>query len=158
MVRFLDLYKPLGRLAFLALALETERLALKLCQFPSLCERCWCSLGSKKRKTAIEVYRRRNKRDPEREDGKYKPLRELIGFTKFDDKANMISRCRLIPATDLTKIKRHFHTLQNVRNLCAHPSGEFDLEESLPREQLQDHVQSIKDIHSRYSELRIPDF
>ena len=41
---FSDLFKPLGRLAFLALALEIEQLALKLCQLHGVRERCWATL------------------------------------------------------------------------------------------------------------------
>ncbi|MEE9216440.1 MAG: hypothetical protein V3U32_03305 [Anaerolineales bacterium] len=37
---FSDLFKPLGRLAFLALALEIEQLALKLCQLHGVSQAC----------------------------------------------------------------------------------------------------------------------
>jgi hypothetical protein len=48
-LRYSDLFHPLGRLAFLALALEIEDLALSLCQFAQVRERCWMSISDGRR-------------------------------------------------------------------------------------------------------------
>jgi hypothetical protein len=50
-----DLFKPLGRLAFLALALEIEDLALRLCQATSVIEDCWQSISENRRRKAAEL-------------------------------------------------------------------------------------------------------
>ena len=169
-VRFIDLYKPLGRLALLALALETERLALALCQLSKVSERCWSSLNHSKRKLAKEKYRMRFERNPELEDDttpqrpktpadamdlfiargrKYRLLADLIGMTNLDDKFNMIASCKkLIPPSELLKIKRHFHTLKKARDLCAHPSEEVELVKALPRELLLDFVVYGRQVHA----------
>ena len=57
-----DLFKPLGRLAFLALALEIEDLALKLCQASYVIERCWLSISDSRRRKAVELFQFRYKR------------------------------------------------------------------------------------------------
>jgi len=44
-----DLFKPLGRLAFLALALEIEDQALTLCQSAPLNQKCWLSISENRR-------------------------------------------------------------------------------------------------------------
>jgi hypothetical protein len=59
-----DLFKPLGRLAFLALALEIEDQALRLCQSASINEKCWQSLSDNRKRKAIELFRRRYGREP----------------------------------------------------------------------------------------------
>jgi hypothetical protein len=51
-----DLFKPLGRLAFLALALEIEDLALKLCQSAQFRDRCWQSIPDSRKSYAIKIF------------------------------------------------------------------------------------------------------
>src|SRR5260370_813093 len=48
-VFYRDLFKPLGRLAFLALALEIEDQALALCQSEAIINRAWQSLSDNRR-------------------------------------------------------------------------------------------------------------
>ena len=64
-VFYSDLFRPLGRLAFLALALEIEDQALSLCQSASLNEKCWQCISDSRKQKAIELFRYRHKREPE---------------------------------------------------------------------------------------------
>lgn len=63
-VFYRDLFKPLGRLAFLALALELEDQALTLCQSAVINERCWQSISDNRKRKAIELFKLRYKREP----------------------------------------------------------------------------------------------
>ena len=55
-----DLFRPLGRLAFLALALEIEDQALTLCQSVPLRDRCWLAISDNRKQKAIELFKRRD--------------------------------------------------------------------------------------------------
>lgn len=59
-----DLFKPLGRLAFLALALEIEDQALSLCQSVPINEKCWLSISENRRYKATDLFKRRYGREP----------------------------------------------------------------------------------------------
>ena len=59
------LFHPIGRLAFLALALEIEDLALRLCQHPPFREDAWQSISDGRRCKAIELFRQIYAREPE---------------------------------------------------------------------------------------------
>jgi hypothetical protein len=112
-VFYRDLFKPLGRLAFLALALEIEDQALKLCQSAPINERCWASISDNRRRKAVELFKLRYNREPklkghEREEDDdiiFLPrppsdLSLLIGCTNLVDKATMLWKQKLIiPAT-----------------------------------------------------------
>ena len=69
-LRYGDLFKPLGRLAFLALALEIEDQALKLCQSASSRDRCWASLSENRKRKARKLFRDRYGRRPISKVGK----------------------------------------------------------------------------------------
>jgi hypothetical protein len=91
-LRYSDLFHPLGRLAFLALALEIEDLALSLCQFEHERERCWQSISDNRRGKATDLFKLRYGREP-------KPGQEvdrLIACTAITDKATMIWKQQLI--------------------------------------------------------------
>src|SRR5262249_46005205 len=96
-----DLFRPLGRLAFLALALEIEYQAIKLCQSIPISEKCWLSISDSRRRKALDLFKLRYEREPELEG--YDPLARLvaslpllpdvsllIGCTTLIDKAHMI--------------------------------------------------------------------
>jgi hypothetical protein len=72
-----DLFKPLGRLAFISVALEIENMALKLCQTPENSERCWHSISDNRKRKAFELFKARYKREP---FGKKNDLEHFIRF------------------------------------------------------------------------------
>lgn len=87
-----DLFKPLGRLAFLALALEIEDEALRLCQYSSIVEACWQSLSEGRRSKAIDQFKLNHEREPNFEDdnSRFFDITRLIACTQLSDKASMI--------------------------------------------------------------------
>ena len=95
---FDDFYKPLGRLAFLALALEIEELALLLCQLSSLREDCWTAISTTRQQTARRLYTKRHGKRLGRTKLENLPLKELIDCAYLTDKATMIWKCKLVPA------------------------------------------------------------
>jgi hypothetical protein len=122
---FNDLFKPLGRLAFLALALEIEDQALRLCQSKSNRDACWRSLAEGRKTKAIELFKRRYACDPKVE-GDPKPLERpdilrLIECTQLVDKATMIWKQKLISPTTGADVLGVFNKLRIVRDQCAHP-------------------------------------
>jgi hypothetical protein len=120
-LRYGDLQHPLARLAFLALALEIEGLALLLCLSDS--HNCWTSLADSRKTKASEQFKIRHGREAPPDAG-FWDTRRLIECTYLVDKANMIWKRSLIPAESLREVLAFFHTLQNVRNKCAHPGGD----------------------------------
>jgi hypothetical protein len=161
-----DLFKPLGRLAFLALALEIEDQALRLCQSASINERCWLSLPENRRCKAIELFIQRNGREPNQnadarefvpdtELGEFaylantlgRPTRRsrdielLIGCTPLVDKATMIWKQKLITSATGAEVLGFFKELNAIRDQCAHPGGEETL---IPKERLSDFVKLAK--------------
>lgn len=147
---FSDIFKPLGRLAFLALALQIEQLALRLCQISGVCERCWKSLPPRRQRKAREQYQRRFGCPAGRISGKNitpkvrRVIRSIVGCTYLVDKANMIWKCKLIPSATRSSVLGFFSTLEEIRNLCAHPSAESDLVEALPRERMGEFVRNAR--------------
>jgi hypothetical protein len=139
-LRYSDLFKPLGRLAFLALALEIEDQALRLCQSASLRERCWHSISDNRRGKAIELFNQRSKR---RREPSQKLLSsdilQLIQFTQLGDKATMIWKQKLIPSASRGDVLGFFKKLKSLRDQCAHPGGDEDL---LPKATLAHFVNS----------------
>jgi hypothetical protein len=85
-LEYSHLFHPVGRLAFLALALEVEEQALRLCRHPPFREDAWQSISDNRRHKAIELYRQRYGREPE----PLKHIDRLIDCTKLADKATMI--------------------------------------------------------------------
>jgi hypothetical protein len=63
-ISYNDLFSPLGRLAFLALALEIEDSALKLCRGPDVAEKCWLSISDSRKRKAIDLFQVRHRRKP----------------------------------------------------------------------------------------------
>lgn len=157
-----DLFKPLGRLAFLALALEIEDDALSLCRSPEVSDRCWNSLSLNRKDKAVEVFRRRYRRGPElhdaNEDGRlvslcrgHSDLALLIACTHLVDKATMLWKQRLVPGKE-AEVLGFFNDLKEIRDKCAHPRlGEDEL---LPKEQLASFVNSAKRMRESLREAR----
>ena len=152
-VFYRDLFKPLGRLAFLALALEIEDQALALCRSASINERCWQSISDNRKRKAIELFKLRYECEPKlnggaREKGDVSSLLRLpsdisllIGCTNLVDKATMIWKQRLLPLAKQADVLGFFNDLKEIRDRCAHPGSEGEL---LPKERLAHFVNSAK--------------
>jgi hypothetical protein len=139
-LRYSDLFRPLGRLAFLALALEIEDLALSLCQFQPVREQCWLSLSKGRKRKARSLFKLRYGR-------KAKPheIDRLIECTQLTDKASMIWNQKLVVADTRAEVLRFFNVLRKIRDACAHPGTEGPL---LPKEKLAHFVASAKRMRS----------
>ena len=148
-VFYSDLFRPLGRLAFLALALEIENQALILCQSASLNEKCWQCISDSRKQKAIELFRYRHKREPEFEPVTVEKLffqqrsmsdvGLLIGCTNLVDKATMIWKQKLITPATQAEVLGFFNDLKEIRDRCAHPGS---AEELIPKERLAHFVAS----------------
>lgn len=151
-----DLFKPLGRLAFLALALEIEDQALRLCQSESINEKCWLSISENRRRKAIELFKSRYEREPnldgDAEKGTWirhllekkrniSDIALLIECTNLVDKATMIWKQKLVTPSTRADVLGFFDDLKKVRDQCAHPGGEAEL---VPKARLAHFVQSAK--------------
>jgi hypothetical protein len=141
------LFKPLGRLAFLALALEIEDQAVRLCQSALLREGCWSVLSEGRKADAIEVFKQRYKR--EIVQGQESDIFRLISCTHLEDKANMIWKQKLIAGARRSDVLSVFHRLKEVRNRCAHPGDYGPL---LPRDDLADFVKSARSLRRSLQE------
>ena len=142
-VFYRDLFKPEGRLAVLALALQIEDQALRLCNSASIRERCWLSLSDYRRRKAIELFKLRHGREPRlkvgpREDIGHAPIKLrwapdtsdislLIGCTNLVDKATMIWKQKLITAATKAEVLGCFSELKEVRDQCAQLGVEKDV-------------------------------
>jgi hypothetical protein len=138
-----DLFKPQGRLAFLALALQIEDQALRLCDSASIRERCWLSLSDYRRRKAIELFKLSHGREPRlkvdlREDIGHAPIKPrrapdtsdislLIGCTNLVDKATMIWKQKLITPATKAEVLGCFNDLKEVRDQCAQLGVEKDV-------------------------------
>jgi len=151
-----DLFKPLGRLAFLALALEIEDQALALCRSAAINKQAWQSLSDNRRAMAIELFRRRYGREPNQEqcsDGlrqiillKTVPdLSRLIGCTNLVDKATMIWKLKLVEGASRADVLGFFNDLKDIRDQCAHPGAD---EELISKDHLAHFVASAKRIRA----------
>lgn len=138
-----DFFKPLGRLALLAVALETEDLALKLCRLPSLAEECWSKLPIERQKKAAQFYELRHDKAPAIVPGEYRTVVELIGCTYLTDKGNMIWKAKLATGSR-REILGVFQKLKELRNMCAHPGSERRLLAEFSRERLIETVNAAK--------------
>jgi|SRR5215471_11057077 hypothetical protein len=166
-----DLFKPLGRLAFLALALEIEDQALKLCQSVPINEQCWFSITDPRKRKALDLFKLRYEREPELKADKgygiswslnrlvaglpqLPDVSLLIGCTTLIDKARMIWKQQLVDANTLKDVLGFFHQLNRIRDQCAHPSSIE--EELLPKERLAHFVNSAKRMrNSLYESIQI---
>ena len=116
-LRYGNLFRPVGRLAFLALALEIEDQALKLCQHQPFRDAAWQSISDNRRCKAIELFRQRYACEPEQPRDIYK----LIECTQLSDKAVMIWKTKMISAaSSRSELLRFFEQLRGIRDQCAH--------------------------------------
>jgi hypothetical protein len=149
-LRYHDLFRPLGRLAFLAIALEIEDLALRLCQAKSIRQCCFLSLADKRKSKAIELFGLRYEREPKlKPDGSFRDISELIECTHLVDKANMIWKQKLIAAATRADTLGFFQQLKDIRDRCAHPGGDTAL---ISQQKLADFVASAKSMRSKLCE------
>jgi hypothetical protein len=135
-LRYADLFCPLGRLAFFALALEIEDQALRLCQSASIRERCWLSISDNRKRKAIALFKLRYGREPKPAQGaSFLEITALIECTNLVDKATMIWKQQLVTPATRTDVLGFFNDLKKIRDRCAHPGGEGALfsRERLPR-------------------------
>src|ERR1700737_753042 len=145
-----DLFKPIGRIAFLSLALEIEDLALRLCQSPKFREGCWLSISNNRKQMSFGFFEKRYHRNStigeEMRDaisnteirdlteghpvtsaelfsdyGSQSDVMRLIACTQLKDKATMIWKKKLITGRSKTDVLGFFDELRNVRDSCAHP-------------------------------------
>lgn len=141
-LRYADLFRPLGRLAFLALALEIEDQALRLCQSASIRERCWLSISDGRRRKAIELFKHRYGREPRpAQGGSFLEFTALIECTNLVDKAIMIWKQRLVTPATRTDVLGFFNVLKEIRDRCAHPGRDGEL---VNREKLASFINSAK--------------
>jgi len=140
-----SLFHPLGRLAFLALALEIEDLALSLCQFAPVRERCWLSISDNRRCKAIDLFKLRYKHEPIQK----RDIDRLIGCTNLGDKASMIWKQQLITPATRAEVLGSFRKLREIRDQCAHPGADGTL---LAKEELAHFVSSANRMRSSLRE------
>jgi hypothetical protein len=162
-----DLFKPIGRIAFLSLALEIEDLALKLCQLPKCRQSCWLSISDNRKQLSLGFFQHRYSRKPtlskelrdaipnleirdltDEFDERTKWLSDglhqsdehrLIACTQLKDKATMIWKNQLITGRSKTDVLGFFDELKNVRDTCAHPGHDDPI---LTQDRLADFVSS----------------
>jgi hypothetical protein len=126
-LHYRDLSKPLVRLAFFALALELENLALRLCQSES--ERCWQSISDNRKSKAMELFVQRHRREPKQEFSW--ELDQLLECTYLIDKVNMIWTQKLIATATRADVLGIFNKLNTIRNRCAHPGDDWLLSQDM---------------------------
>src|SRR5262245_8939880 len=160
-VFYRDLFKPLGRLAFLALALELEDQALALCRSPQIRERCWQSISDNRKHNAMELFKFRYGREPKLDGGAQdedglaflppppSDISLLIGCTNLVDKATMIWKQRLVPSATKADVLGFFNDLKEIRDQCAHPGRD---EELIAKGRLSDFIHSAKRMRSSLRE------
>jgi hypothetical protein len=149
-----DLFRPIGRIAFLTLALEIEELALDLCQSPKVAEECWLSISDGRKRKSIEIFSDRYRRYPRLKNelrdrisdvelraaiddgGDGTPelfwvramgtsdVLRLLACTALGDKATMIWKQKLIANTSRGDLLKFFRDLETIRNSCAHPGND----------------------------------
>lgn len=137
-LEYAHLFKPVGRLAFLALALEIEDQARQLCQHHAFREDAWQSLPQGRRERAETLFRERHKKEPGKHD-----TRDLIECTYLIDKANMVWKCKLIAGGSRSGLLGTFKKLERLRNFCAHPTSVVP---NLSAEELWNLVNEVKNL------------
>src|SRR6266481_2888062 len=111
------LSKPICLLAFFALTLEIETLALELCQLDP--KASWDCLSKNRQAEAKEIFEKRHGKEP----NSPLELRELINCTQFCDKGTILWKQRLVEVRSRGELQGTFNKLERVRNQCAHPGG-----------------------------------
>jgi hypothetical protein len=144
-LRYRDLFKPLGRLTFLALALEIEDLAVRLCQSTFLRAGCWSALSEGRKDKAVEQFKLNYEREVVRGEESSADIFRLIGCTQLKDKASMIWKQRLIAGARQADVLGVFERLREVRDRCAHPG---DYKPPLPKEDLAAFIKSERSLRS----------
>ena len=144
-LNFRDLFRPVGRLAFLALTLEIEDEALTLCQHPPIREKRWEVDLREPPEQGHRAIRLRYEREPNSE----RDVSRLIECTHLADKATMIWKQRLLDNTARSEVLGLFKKLRMVRDRCAHPGGDARL---LPREELADFIASANSVRKNLRE------
>jgi hypothetical protein len=143
------LFHPVGRLAFLALALEIEEQALRLCQHLPFREDAWKALSDSRRCKAIEIFRHRYGCEPH-------PLNEvdrLIDCTQLVDKATIIWKMKLTsPASSRSELLRFFENLRKIRDFCAHPQRSSSDDGLIPKQKLADFINDAKSMRDRLND------
>ena len=146
------LFHPAGRLAFLALALEIEEQALRLCQHPQFREGAWKALSENRRGKAIEIFRRRYGCEPHPR----KEIDKLIDCTQLVDKATIIWKMKLTsPASSRSELLGFFENLRKIRDLCAHPQRSSSDDDLIPKQRLSEVVSNAKSMRDRLSDALI---
>jgi hypothetical protein len=153
---FSDLFKPLGRLAFLALALEIEDRALRLCQSKSNRDSCWRCLADGRKTKAIELFKRRYVCDPKVEPdprpSERPDILRLIECTELVDKATMIWKQKLISPSTGADVLGVFNKLKIVRDQCAHPGRDGPPNELSNNEAFARFINAAKSMHASLRE------
>jgi hypothetical protein len=140
-LRYSHLFHPVGRLAFLALALEVEEQALRLCQHPPFREDAWQAISDNRRRKAIELYRQRYGCEPEPP----KHIDRLIDCTQLEDKATMIWKTKLISSiSSRSELLGFFRRLEEIRNYCAHPQRSHSVDDPIPKQKLSNFINDAK--------------
>jgi hypothetical protein len=146
-LRYQHLFHPVGRLAFLALALEIEDLALTLCQHPPFREDAWQSISDSRKRKAIERYRDRYGCEPKL------PMHidRLIDCTQLADRAIMIWKTQLISSSRL-ELLGFFHHLGEIRNYCAHPQRLRTFGDPIPKQKLSKFINDAESMRNSLNE------
>jgi hypothetical protein len=144
-LRYRHLFKPLGRVTFLALALEIENLAVRLCQSAWLRAGCWSALSEGRKDKAAEQFKLNYEREVVRGQESSADIFRLIGCTQLKDKASMIWKKRLITGARQADVLGVFERLREVRDRCAHPG---DYRSPLPKEDLAAFIKSARSLRS----------
>jgi hypothetical protein len=161
-----DLFRPIGRIAFLSLALEIEDLALRLCKSSRFRESCWSSISENRKHLSLGFFQQRYSRKPQlskevreaipsleirdlteeiKEGTKWwagpgqSDINRLIACTQLKDKATMIWKNKLITGRSKTDLLGFFDELKDVRDTCAHPGHDDSI---LSQDRLAEFVSS----------------
>jgi hypothetical protein len=144
-----SIFHPVGRLAFLALALEIEEQALRLCQHPPFRAEAWQAISDTRRCKAIELFKGRYEREPKQSAD----LDKLIDCTQLADKATMIWKAKLISrASSRSELLRFFEDLRRVRDFCAHPQRSSSGDDLIPNQRLSKFINGAKSMRDTLNE------
>lgn len=134
-LRFPDLTGSIGRIALFSLAIETHEVTLKLCRLPHSVDKGWDGLSRDRKKRLIsnqrEVYRNKQPQELNRDEKQH-----VLRKANLRDLAHMIWWAQLLAYDDLAEIRYHFDRLNELRDLCAHPNSDVDLEDCEDRSKL----------------------